>query len=234
MRSLLKEDLVLGLRYRATRLAPGLIFLALIAITTAPAAAQNALGEPSSIDPVAAAIAADHPTKCDDIGWGVLLEHFDGETLAVPFEDYGTCHYGVGAVFFGGCIDPFEYGDLSTGGPPPGKTQVICMVSVMATEDFGTLVDPVDFYLLDNQDRSYVNTPPSNASMALPQTELRQMELAGGVVTFTVDAPLSSPFLLVWQPSQPPDQRLAAIIVDRTVPWGEAPQFLRCYDACSP
>jgi hypothetical protein len=199
-----------------------LILVVLFVITAIPVRGQDALGEPTSIDPVAAAMSADHQTKCDEVGWGVLPEHFDGGTLIAPFQHYGICHQGVGAIFFGGCVEPFFHEDVPES-VPPGKAEIGCTVSVTALEDFGTTVDPRDFFILDNQDRSYEAMPETfTVPRALKLTELHQNEAAGGHLFFTVDAPVNVPFSLVWWPAVPTDQRFAVIVVDQPIPYEDA------------
>ncbi len=205
-----------------------LVLMALLAATAPPVTAQEGTATPATpatINPVEAAITADHPSLCDDIGRSALPDEFEKNTIDIARQ--GVCHHGVGAFLLGACIEPFEDDDVDEGGPRPGEAHVFCTVLVMHTEDAGEVViDPKDFMIIDKQDRRFTIDRILQADIPVDRrlslTRLQPGGSVSGKLSFVVDAPLAQPFLLAWKPSRPANQSLAAIVVDRTVPWEDA------------
>lgn len=199
--------------------ASGLVVL--IIMVARPVAAQ----EPTAIsfediNPVEAAIDADNPDQCDDIGWALLSEEVPETDTEIAH--HASCHTDAGMVLFGGCFEPV----MNDADNPPvdpalfGKIHIFCTVTVFAaTEGTEILVGPADFVLI-NEDRRELTVDLATLEklpegMRLDPVTLSFEDVAGGWIVFVSEEALAEPFLLAWDTPTSGPLTLAAIVVDR-------------------
>lgn len=194
----------------------------LILMVARPVAAQ----EPTAIsfediNPVEAAIDADHPDQCNHIGWALLFSEEVPET-DTAIAHHASCHTDAGIVLFGGCFEPV----LNDADNPPvdptlfGKIHIFCTVTVFAAaEDAEILVDPADFVLINDDRREVtvdlVTLGKLPEGMRLDPVTLSFADVAGGWIVFVTEEALAEPFLLAWDTPTSGPLTLAAIVVDR-------------------
>jgi hypothetical protein len=188
--------------------------------TILPEPDSTATLEPSGQYPpsVAELAAADAPDTCDRIGWGTP----DEETLAEgPLDFYAACH-DAGGVYLARCVGSTEgTGDVA---PAEDRLWIVCVVVVANGGDDPLFVSPVDFVLVDGNDRRYELDPV--AMRALPADRVLQSgEVAGGeqvsgTIAFDVPRNGTRPFRLEIVPlveSNADTTQPAVIIIDPNV-----------------
>ncbi|MGH2558011.1 MAG: DUF4352 domain-containing protein [Thermomicrobiales bacterium] len=167
---------------------------------------------PSSVAELAA---EDAPDTCDRIGWGTP----DEETLADdPLDYYAACH-DAGGVYVARCVGSTE--GTGSAAPASDRLWIICVVVVANGADDPLFVSPVDFILVDGDNRRYELN--SAAMRALPSDRVLQSgevaagEQVSGAVAFDVPRNGTRPFRLEIVPLVEPNagtSQPAIIIID--------------------
>lgn len=195
-----------------------LVLIVLFLTMARPASAMD--------DPVAAWIALDTPSHCDQTGWSLPAEGLDA--LAAGTLDstyYGACQYVLEAMLVGSCYEPISHAE-SPETVPEGRVSIVCFVVVGAMGDQEVVVDPHDFFLADHQDISYeidINAMASDKEDDLLKlSEANPNDPAFGWIVFNVDAHIEFPFLLAWWPCDGPGCPVA-IVMDRIESWVRTP-----------
>jgi hypothetical protein len=195
------------------------ILVALILVTTMPVSAQDPTPV-GGINPVQAALAADAVrVGCDDIGFSVLVEELHANTVDV--DHHGACHAGVDALLFASCHRPFGYGDpvAWANGPALGELQILCYVGVISVSEADMVVDPADFFLIDENNREVGFAPGLQAEIPeerrFNRGTLEAKGTAEGNLLFSVEEPLATPFLFGWEPPTRADPPFVVIVIDR-------------------
>lgn len=164
---------------------------------------------------VAELAAADDPATCDRIGWGTPDEEtLDGEQL----DYYAACHE-AGGVYLARCVGSAE--GTGTLRPAEDRLWIVCVVVAANGGDEPLFASPVDYVLVDGNDRRYELN--STAMEAMPDDRVLQSgeippgERISGVIAFDVPRNATRPFRLEVIPlveGDAGDAEPAVIIID--------------------
>jgi hypothetical protein len=204
-----------------------LILITLTVATERTASAQEIAGEGFFVKYLEE---IDDPTDCDGVGWAVMPGEFANNTIDLARQ--AACHHGVRGTLVVGCIEPFVYQEPEfEGRPPPGTAYIYCTVGVINNDDVGlVVVDPNDFSISEGSDVTMPPDPSLLGSLepqALNRTEVSgEGETASGLLIFAVPDTIERPFVLMWWPGRPTHKDPVAVIIDRTIPWENAPELL--------
>lgn len=138
------------------RVLPPLL-IALLALVPVAVGAQDLGSAPITVDPVAAALAADAPESCDDIGRTILFSDLDNPDF--PIERAIACNRELGATVMAACTLPLTDTAVLKDQLRLAADEafVVCNVAVAAVGESQVFLLPEQFSLLTSADAKYLS-----------------------------------------------------------------------------